>query len=152
MVSNRARLRSFRPCCSQSKCRGSSNIMNSTPMLATSRRKRKTIHEQYAINGQGILILSIGAMDVLFNHVWFPVSEPIDCLARRATMATLLDPCRSFHRSSWPSLWQASKVPEELGAKVVFKRPTQPYWDSLISNQLLVVNNTMAVVRHHSSP
>jgi hypothetical protein len=79
-LSNRARRGKLRPCCSQWKCLGTSNIVNSTPLLAASRRTREVIHGHNAMSGQENSQLST-RRDVLYNHVGFPVSEPIDCPA-----------------------------------------------------------------------
>jgi hypothetical protein len=67
-LSNRARRGKLRPCCSQWKCWSRSNIVNSTLMLAASRKTRETILEHYAMSGQEILEPS-NQRDVLYNHV-----------------------------------------------------------------------------------
>jgi hypothetical protein len=61
-LSNRAREGSYVRACSQWKCLGSSNIMNSTPLLAACRRTRDTIHGHYAMSGRGFFGFLRGAM------------------------------------------------------------------------------------------
>jgi hypothetical protein len=54
--------------------------VNSTPLLAASSRTREAIHKHNALSGQENFQLSTWR-DVLYNHVWFPVNEPLDCSA-----------------------------------------------------------------------
>jgi hypothetical protein len=66
--------------------------MNSTPILATSRRKRATFHEHYAIEWTGNFDAFNPRYACVVQPRVIPVSEPIDSLARRATILRCLIP------------------------------------------------------------